>query len=330
MGEDMKKWDNLPKQVILCECWTRDGLQNEKTIVSKEDKIRMINWMQDIGFNEIEVTNFSNPKYIPQFADAFEVLEGIKRKPGVRFRAIVTNAKALDRCIEAKGMGFPVDAAAMVISASEAHNKANVNMTHAEIMPVIERNVERCLANGIGVQAWILTAFGCPIAGDVPIETVAKLAKWWKSIGATQIGFGDTTGMCNPKYASYFYEYMKDQGFTPEEIIVHFHDTRGMGIANNVAALQAGMIYFDTSLGAIGGQPATGAELYHYGYSGNTSSEDLICMFEEMGVKTGINLEELIKAGLEAEKILGRQLRSNVIQCGPVQHEPHEYQAHKS
>ncbi|GAW93937.1 hydroxymethylglutaryl-CoA lyase [Calderihabitans maritimus] len=315
----------LPRKVIIGECWARDGLQNEKKIIPTEQKVYMINKFQELGFKKIEVTNFAHPKYLPQFADALEVLKRIDRKPGVDFRAIVTNMRGLERAIEAKEMGYPVQELAFVISASEAHNKANVNMSHKENMALLEKMCEKALEHGFNILAWVLTAFGCPIKGDVPIEKVVEFGKWWKSLGARWIGFGDTTGMCNPRQASYFYEYIKDEGFTPEEIIVHFHDTRGTGIANNVAALQAGMIYFDTSIGAIGGQPATGAPLYHLGYAGNTCTEDLVCMFEEMGVDTGIDIQGLMEVGREAERIVGRQLRSNVIRCGPVQHEPHDY-----
>lgn len=316
---------NLPKRVFICECWARDGLQNEKKIVSTEDKIRIINWLLDIGITEIEVTNFAHPKYLPQFKDAIEVLKSIKFKSEINYRTVVTNMRGMNRCVEAKKMGLPIKTVIMAISASEVHNQANVKMTHKENMVVIEEMAQKAKQNNLSLHGWVLTSFGCPIQGDVPIEIVAKLGRWWKEgLGAEKVGFGDTTGTCNPKYAAYFYEYMKDKGFKTDEIIAHFHDTRGTGIANNVAALQAGLVYFDASLGAIGGQPATGAELYHYGFSGNTCTEDLVCMFEEMGVDTGIDVDELIKVGLEVENILGRNLRSNVIRCGPVKHKPQE------
>lgn len=324
MGNEKNNLE-LPERIHVCECWTRDGLQNEKTVVSKEDKIRMINWFQDMGFTEIEVTNFANPKYLPQFKDIIDVLQGINQKPDVNYRVVVTNMRGMDRCVEAKNMGLPIKTVIIPMSASEAHNLANVKMTHKENMAIIEEIAKKVMQNNLILHGWVLTSFGCPIQGDVPIEIVERLGRWWKEdLGADKVGFGDTTGMCNPKYATYFYEYMKDKGFKTDEMIAHFHDTRGTGIANNVAAIQAGLVYFDTSLGAIGGQPATGAEVYHYGFSGNTCTEDLVCMFEEMGIDTGINIDELIKAGLEAEKILGRQLRSNVIRCGPVKNKSNQ------
>lgn len=314
----------LPEQVIMGECWARDGLQNEKNIISTEDKICMINSFQELGFKKLEVTNFAHPKYLPQFADAEELLKRIERRPGVDFRAIVTTERGMERAIVAKEQGFGVDEIAMVISASEAHNLSNVNMTHKENIKLLEKLTKMALDSGHEVLGWVLTSFGCPIMGDVPLEQVAQLGNWWKNIGARYIGFGDTTGMANPLQVAQFYEYMLNEGFTSDEIIVHFHDTRGTGIANSLVALMQGMVYFDGSMGAIGGQPNTGADLYHLGYAGNTCTEDMVLMFEEMGVSTGIDVWGLCEAGFEIEKIVGRQLRSNVIRCGPVIHEPHE------
>lgn len=325
----MAKWlkadqIKLPEKVIMGECWARDGLQNESTIVPTKDKVAMINKFQALGFKKIEVTNFAHPKYLPQFADAEEVLKQIERRPGVDFRAIVTTERGMQRAIAAKEGGYGVHEIAMVISASEAHNLSNVNMTHQENIALLEKLSKMALDSGHEILGWVLTAFGCPIMGDVPLAQVARLGKWWKEMGARYIGFGDTTGMANPLQVARFYDYMLAEGFTPEEIIVHFHDTRGVGVANNLVALMQGMIYFDSSMGAIGGQPQTGADLYHLGYAGNTCTEDLVLMFEEMGVKTGIDVWGLCETGFEAERIVGRQLRSNVIRCGPVIHEPHE------
>ncbi|NLL19438.1 MAG: hydroxymethylglutaryl-CoA lyase [Clostridia bacterium] len=318
---DKKK---LPEKVIMGECWARDGLQNEGKIIPTEDKVRMINKFQALGFKKVEVTSFAHPKYLPQFADAEEVLQQVDRLPGVDFRAIVTTERGMQRAIAAKEQGFGVHEIAMVISASEAHNLSNVNMNHKENMALLEKLAKMSLDSGHEILGWVLTAFGCPIMGDVPLEQVAQLGKWWKDLGAKYIGFGDTTGMANPLQVDEFYEYMLAEGFTPDEIIVHFHDTRGVGVANNLVALMKGMIYFDSSMGAIGGQPNTGAELYHLGYAGNTCTEDLVLMFEEMGVDTGIDRWGLCETGFEIERIVGRQLRSNVIRCGPVIHEPHD------
>jgi len=178
----------------------------------------------------------------------------------------------------------------------------------------------RALDTGHQVFGWVLTSFGCPIAGDVPVSQVLRMGQFWKDIGARYIGFGDTTGSSSPRQVSAFYEQALAAGFTADEIVVHFHDTRGWGIANSLVALTLGLRYFDTSLGAIGGQPKTGAAEYHRGHAGNTCTEDLVGMFEEMGVSTGIDLSRMLGLGRRAEEILGRQLRSNFLQAGLVPH----------
>lgn len=315
----------LPDHVILGECWPRDGLQNESAFVPTDQKVEMIARLVEAGFTKMEVTNFAHPKYLPQFADAEEVLRRIPRKPGVDFRGICTTMKGVERAIKSKDEGFGVHEVAMVISASEAHNQANVNMAHDENKRLLEQMTRASLDTGHVVFGWVLTSFGCPIRGDVALEDVARMGKWWKDIGATIIGFGDTTGASNPVQVSRFYEYMLAEGFTTDEVVVHFHDTRGWGIANSLVALTFGFRHFDTSLGAIGGQPKTGAAEYHTGYAGNTCTEDLVGMFEEMGVRTGIDMNGMLAAGRRAEEVLGRKLRSNFLNAGPVPHQGIDY-----
>ncbi len=311
----------LPERVVIGECWARDGLQNEAKVVSTDDKVEMITRMVDAGITKIEATSFAHPRYLPQFADAEEVLSRIPHKPGVDYRAICTTMKAIQRAMACKDDGYGVQEIAMVISTSEPHNIANVNMTHDENKRLLEEMTRASLDSGHKVFGWALTSFGCPIKGDVAVDDALAMGRWWKDIGAEIIGFGDTTGSANPKQASEFYERALDAGFTKEEVVVHFHDTRGWGISNSLIGLSYGFVHFDTSLGAIGGQPKTGAADYHHGFSGNTCTEDLVGMFEEMGVSTGIDIEALIETGRRAEEILGRKLRSNFIDAGPVPHE---------
>ncbi|WP_025321151.1 hydroxymethylglutaryl-CoA lyase [Deferrisoma camini] len=320
---------NLPDEVIIGECWARDGLQNEPLIVPTRKKVEMITGMVEAGFRKIEATNFAHPKYLQQFADAEEVLRQIPRKEGVDYRAICTTLKGIERAVKSKDEGYGVDEIAMVISASEAHNLANVNMTHDENKKLLEQMTRRAIDTGHTVFGWVLTSFGCPINGDVPLDHVAKMGKWWKDIGATFIGFGDTTGVANPRQVSEFYEYMLAEGFTTDEVVVHFHDTRGWGVACSLVALTFGFRYFDTSLGAIGGQPKTGAAEYHRGYAGNTCTEDLVGMFEEMGVRTGLDMDKLLELGRKAEQTLNRRLRSNFLQAGPVPHQGIVYDKEK-
>lgn len=310
----------FPKKVVIGECWARDGLQNEANVVPTDKKVEMITGIVDSGITKIEATSFAHPKYLPQFADAEELLRRIPRKQGVDYRGICTTMKAVERAIASKDEGYGVDEICMVISVSEAHNKANVGMDHNENKALIEKMVRASLDSGHAVFGWALTSFGCPIKGDVDPADAVSIGKWWKDIGAAITGFGDTTGSSNPVQVNKFYEYILSEGFTTDEVVVHFHDTRGWGIANSLTALTFGFTHFDTSFGAIGGQPKTGAADYHHGFAGNTCTEDLVGMFEEMGVSTGIDLEKMIKTGRKAEEILGRKLRSNFIDAGPVPH----------
>lgn len=311
---------SLPEDVIIGECWARDGLQNEAAIVPVERKVEMISGLVEAGFRKIEATSFAHPKYLPQFNDAEEVLRRIPRKPGVQYRGLCTRMKGVERAIRSKQEGAGVDELELVLAASEAYNLVNVKMTRDENKKAIEPMAEAALASGHVLFGWVATSFGCPIGGDVPLAEVAATARWWKELGARFVGFGDTTGSANPRQVSAFLEYMFAEGFTADEVVVHFHDTRGWGLANALVALAQGVRYLDTSLGAIGGQPKTGAAEYHRGYSGNACTEDLVGMLEEMGTRTGIDVPKLLRLGRRSEEILGRRLRSNYLEAGPVPH----------
>ncbi len=319
----------LPKKVILGECWARDGLQNEPNIVPTEAKVEMITRMVEAGMPRLEVTSFAHPKYLPQFADAEKVLRQIPRKEGVQYRGICTTMKSLERAIASKEEGYGVDEIVMVISSTEEHNTTNVGMDHATNKALIEDMVKLSKETGHKVFGWVLTSFGCPIRGDVPIPEVADMGKWWVDQGIDYLGFGDTTGSSNPRQVSHFYESILAEGFDKDMVVVHFHDTRGWGVANSLIALTYGFTLFDTSMGAIGGQPQTGAAMYHTGFAGNTCTEDLVGMFEEMGVDTGINIDKMIAAGKRAEEILKRKLRSNFVDAGPVPHQGIQYDKEK-
>jgi hydroxymethylglutaryl-CoA lyase len=308
------------EHVVMGECWARDGLQNEARFVPTAQKVEMIAGMVGAGFTRIEATNFAHPKYLPQFSDAEEVLRLIPRKPGVQYRAICTTPKGVERAIASKREGFGVDEVAFVISGSEAHNLANVKMSHKENQVALEAMARDAIDAGHEVFGWVLTSFGCPIQGDVPVADVIRLGKWWRDIGATYIGFGDTTGVANPRQVSQFYAEVLGAGLPKDSLVAHFHDTRGWGMANTLTALSFGLRYADSSLGAIGGQPKTGAADYHRGFTGNTCTEDLVGMLGEMGIRTGIDLPQLLALGAKAEDVLGRRLRSNFLMAGPVPH----------
>jgi hydroxymethylglutaryl-CoA lyase len=298
-------------------------------MVPTEAKVEMITRFVEAGMTRLEATSFAHPKYLPQFTDAEEVLQRIPRKKGVRYRAICTTMKALERAIASKEAGYGVDEIAMVISSTEEYNMVNVGMDHVTNKALIKEMVKLSQETGHKVLGWVATSFGCPIRGDVPLSEVAAMAQWWMDQGIDYLGFGDTTGSSNPLQVSHFYEYMVAQGFDRDMVVVHFHDTRGWGVANSMIALSHGFTMFDTSIGAIGGQPQTGAAKYYTGFAGNTCTEDLVAMFEEMGVDTGIDIEKMIAAGKRSEEILGRRLRSNFIDAGPVPHQGIRYDKEK-
>lgn len=306
------------ERVYMCECWARDGLQNMEMMIPTSDKVSLINDVAQAGYARIEVTSFSNPKKLPQFADADAVLQQIERVPGVSYKATCINDRALARAIEAKKNGWGPNEVSFMISVSEIHNKFNTGMTHDVHWKQIADMMTDALSNGLRVIATLGTVYGCPIAGDVPQKEVLKFVKRYVDIGAQWICLGDTTGSGNPRQVREMFGELISI-YPKVTFVAHFHDTRGTGIADCLAAYETGVRYFDVSLGAIGGQPA-GTEKYHTGFSGNTSSEDLICMFEEMGIPTGISQDDVIRLGLKAEKILGSPQKSNVLRCGKVKH----------
>ncbi len=309
----------LPKRVNICECWARDGLQGEDQFIPTEKKIAIINRMVDIGLKRIEATSFAHPKLIKQFADSLEVLKGVKRPKDVNYIAIVPNDKALDRLLEACDKGYGVHEITAIISASEDHLLANLERTFDEAMPPLADLVKRARQAGLKVIGCVGTAFGCPLVGEVPLAKVIELTDWYLDKGATSIMPGDTTGEANPGQVREFFGKMKER-FPGVDFIGHFHDTRGMGLANTLAALQEGIVLHDSSLGGMGGQPATRRPKYHKGFAGNTCTEDMVLMMEEMGIETGLRVEDVIETGFMAEEFCGRNLFGHVTRSGPIRH----------
>lgn len=311
----------LPQSVTVCECFARDGLQNQDEFVRTDLKVAIIDACTDAGFQKIEAASFAHPKYLPQFADTEEVLKRIRRRAGVSYIGLIPNERGMDRCLEFCHKGYGVDAVATVVSASEPHNQANVKRTIAESKAEIERIVPRALKEGLRVIGGVVTAFGCPIKGDVPFADVLELTRWYTVLGAQEILFGDTTGVANPVQVEEFFSEMLCR-VTGPRLIAHFHNTRGLALANAVAALRAGITFFDSSLGGVGGRPKFTEGNYPVitGFTGNACTEDLVCMFEEMGVKTGIDLDKLMGCAHLAEEILGRGLYGAVIRAGLVKH----------
>lgn len=304
----------LPENVVICECFARDGLQREQYLPTK-DKIAIINRFSEAGFKKIEVTSFAHPKFLPQFKDAGDVLTRIERVEGIKYLALVPNEKGFDRLLSLCERGCGADGIIMVITASESYNKKNVGRTVDETMFDIANISRRAGENGLYIIGCIGTSFGCPIEGDIPPARVLELARRYEDMGVDEIMFGDTTGMANPLKVSELFNLLSEK--IKAAIIAHFHDTRGMGLANVYAALQSGIRNLDSSIGGSGGGIVKETLQAH---SGNIATEDLLCMLEEMGIRTEIELDMVLECVSYAEKSLDRRLDGRVSKIGKIRH----------
>lgn len=283
--------------VRIYEVSPRDGLQNEAAVVPTAAKAELIARLARSGLRDIEVTSFVRPRWIPQLADAAELVPMLPRVDGVAWWGLVPNAVGLERAI-----ACGVRCVATFLSASETHNKKNVNRTVRESLAGIEEVLGVARDEGLRVRSYISTVFGCPYEGQVAPEATLQLAERLFAAGADEVVLGDTVGMGNPRQVEEMVERCVRAGFPIDRLAVHFHDTRGTALANAYAAWQSGITTFDASVAGLGGCP------YAPGASGNLATEDLVYMFEEMGVSTGIDLELLAEAGGYAERVLGREL----------------------
>lgn len=300
--------DGETRRVHIREVGPRDGFQNEPETIATPDKIRLINALGRAGFTRIEVASFVRPDVIPQLSDGIEVLRGVDLPDDVARMVLIPNSRGLENALAVREL---FEEATLFVSASETHNKRNINRTVAETMADVAVMGKRILAEDVTFCAVVATSFGCPFEGAVPMERVLSLAEQFAEAGATEIGFGDTTGMCNPAYAHRFFAAAIDR-LPGIEVTAHFHNTRGQGLANAYAALEAGCTSFESSFGELGGCPVPA------GSTGNIATEDLVSMFHEMGVETGLDLEKVIEAAREAQSVLGRTLTSHSIVAGPV------------
>ena len=295
----------LPARVTLCEVGTRDGFQIEPDFIPTELKVEVVDRLSDAGVPRIEVTSFVHPKVVPQLRDAEQVMAKIRRRPGTEYAALVPNEKGAVRAVDAG-----VDAIHTVVSASESHNLANVNMTIAESITRLRAVIEVGERARIPVSCGISTSFGCPFEGEVPIARLASLVGHLVGIGARAIGLADTTGMANPRQVSVVFEHLMPR-FPGVEWTLHTHDTRAMAIPNVLAAMACGVTHFDASIGGLGGCP------FAPGASGNVCSEDLVHCWHAMGIETGIDLERLIGVSRRVQEIVGRTLPGQIIKAGP-------------
>lgn len=303
----------LPRSVRIREVGPRDGFQNEPEVIATADKIRLINMLAATGLERIEVTSFVRPDVIPQLSDAIEVLQGVDRPDGVSYSVLIPNRKGLENALALRDR---FDETNFFLSASETHNKKNVNRTVEESISGLEETIPVAVEAGLRCEGVISTSFGCPYEGDVPVENVLAIALRLARAGCVEVGFGDTTGMANPVQVRRFFAEVRErfaaEGLGEVELTAHFHDTRGQGLANVLAALDEGIDSFESSFGELGGCPVPA------GATGNIASEDLISMLQEMGIETGVDLQRLIDASGEAQKVLGRPLGSHVLKAGAV------------
>jgi hydroxymethylglutaryl-CoA lyase len=296
--------DELPARVSVREVGPRDGLQNEDPVPTA-DKVALIDALSATGVRRIEAVSFVHPKAIPQMADADEVWAAIARNPDVRYSALVPNLKGTERALASGFRDIEV-----VVSASDTHNRRNLNRSTDESLDEIAAIVDRVHADGATLQVIVSTAWGCPYEGDVPVARVIDVASRALRSGADSLAYGDTTGMATPtRVAALVGETRMAHPGVP--LLLHFHNTRGTGLANVLAALEMGVTEFDASVGGLGGCP------YAPGATGNIATEELVHMVEDMGIDTGIDLEALIEAAALAERVVGRTLSSQVLRAGP-------------
>jgi hydroxymethylglutaryl-CoA lyase len=295
---------DLPERISLREVGPRDGLQNEDPVPT-EAKVELIDLLSKTGVQRIEAVSFVHPRAIPQMADADQVWGGIDRAGAVRYSALVPNSRGAERAL---GAGFTELEA--VVSASETHNRKNVNRSTEQSLDDIAVIIDAAHQRGATCQVIVSTAWGCPYEGDVPVARVIATASRAVADGADSISFGDTTGMATPpRVRELVGEFRSKHPGT--QLNLHFHNTRGTGLANVLTALELGVADFDASVGGLGGCP------YAPGATGNIATEELIYMVEDMGVATGVDLEAMIEAAAEAERIIGRTLPSQVLRAGP-------------
>ncbi|MBM7600885.1 hydroxymethylglutaryl-CoA lyase [Virgibacillus halotolerans] len=294
----MRRW---PEFVQVKEVGPRDGLQNESKMVATADKINWINMLSETGVREIEYSSFVHPKWIPALSDAYEVGKKIKRNPNVRYSALVPNMKGLELALEAG-----IDGASVFMSASETHNKKNINKTIAETYPILKEVIEEAKQSGKHVTGYVSTVFDCPYEGAISTEQVMRVCDQLLALGVDDLSLGDTIGTAVPSQVVQLLESVLKR-LPEEKIIMHYHDTRGMAIANIMASMELGITRFDSSIGGLGGCP------YAPGAAGNVATNDVLYLLDGQGIKTGIDEKKLQEAALFIQNKLGKALPSKAL-----------------
>lgn len=296
--------------VTLCECFARDGLQHEPAFVPTATKRALVERFAALGFRRVEATSYSNPKVVPQFSDASELFKSLARVPSVYYKATCANVKAVERALADLDAGYGANEISLLVSATEAHTQKNLRRTRDEQW----RNIAEMAAAAKGrfrLVGTISVAFGCPFEGKVEPAVVVADVQRFVELGVEHVALGDTIGVATPRSVKAMCERLDGEKVVA---IAHFHDTRGTGLANYVAAYEAGVRHFDSSFGGVGGHPAK--VKYGGGYTGNVCTEDLVNLFESMGIETGIDLDGLLAAAQLCEQALGRELHGRVTRSG--------------
>jgi hydroxymethylglutaryl-CoA lyase len=297
--------------VRIREVGPRDGFQNEPEVIPAPEKVRLIGALGRTGLRRIEVTSFVRPDVIPQLADAEEVLDAVRLPDSVSVSVLIPNERGLERALTHRDRFQEING---FLSASETHNQKNVGRGVEESLAGLRRTFARAVEEGLRCEGVISTSFGCPYEGHVPVDRVLSIAAELAAAGCEEVGFGDTTGMANPIQVREFFA-AAFAALPGVELTAHFHNTRGQGLANVLAALECGVDSFESSFGELGGCPVPP------GATGNIATEDLVSMLHEMGIETGVDLAALIDVSRAAQEVLGRPLGSHVLSAGPVQWE---------
>jgi len=294
------KW---PETVTITEVGPRDGLQNENSAISLEKKIEMLNRLSATGLTRIEAASFVSPRAIPQMANATEVMAGIERRPGITYIALVPNERGAHDALAADA-----DEISVVVSASESHNRSNVNRSIDESLEGVRAIAALCREAGVPWAGYVATSFGCPYEGAVDPASVLRIARAYRDAGAYAVALGDTIGVADPRQVHALVSQLAAEA-PRSQLRLHFHDTYGRGLANTAAAMQAGATQFDGSVGGLGGCP------YAPGASGNVATEDMVSMLERMGVKTGVDLDALLGVAEFVQGVVGRRLDGKVLRA---------------
>jgi hydroxymethylglutaryl-CoA lyase len=289
--------------VTITEVGPRDGLQNENSAISLEKKIELVNRMSTTGLTRIEAASFVSPKAIPQMANAAEVMAGIERRPGITYIALVPNERGAHDALAADA-----DEISVVVSASESHNRSNVNRSIDESLEGVRAIAALCREAAVPWAGYVATSFGCPYEGAVDPASVLRIARAYRDAGAYAVALGDTIGVADPKQVHALVSQLAAEA-PRSQLRLHFHDTYGRGLANTAAAMEAGATQFDGSVGGLGGCP------YAPGASGNVATEDMISMLERMGVKTGVDLDALLGVAEFVQGVVGRRLDGKVLRA---------------